>query len=321
MTLQLDRTPGAVSGTHQDFLAAVGERLGPAHAAFFATPLSDGGGTAWVVQGGDSRAFADLDPADREALRRYAGSVVSDIRRVAEGENSVIRRHFAAMRRIPSLDYLYAVDGRAVVTRWGAAQGHDPLGALDDGRSFVIRQGFPRLPPRLLSSALAGAAAGFLVAALMLGAMPAAPACVAPATADLPQGKWQSHDLSMLRGCWHRISNMVVTDIRTNAENPVAEWTLCFADDGRTGRQTLHYSSGAACSSNVTARFEGDTLVISAERCVDHTHDRMFVFLRTIFRCTRLDDLKASCPAYADDPLVEADRAWGPGVFQRSGLR
>ncbi|MBB2206428.1 hypothetical protein [Gluconacetobacter takamatsuzukensis] len=320
MTLQLDRTPGTVSSAHRDFLAAVGERLGQAHMAFFATPVAESGETVWSAHGRDSRAFADLDPAGREAMRRYAGSVISDIRRVAEGEDGVIRRHFAVMRRIPSLDCLYAVDGRAVVTRWGTAEAADPLGALDDGRPFVIRQGFPKLPPRLLSSALAGTAFGFLIAALMLRAMPLTPACavaVRPAAVDLPREKWRSHDLSMLKGCWHRISNMKTQDIVTGAKTPVREWTFCFADDGMTGQQSLYYSNGGACRGDIATRFDGDILVISAERCIDKA--RHSTFVRTIYRCTRDDDQRATCPGYADDPGVPSPSPPGVGVFQRAG--
>ncbi|MBB2166615.1 hypothetical protein HLH26_19215 [Gluconacetobacter sp. 1b LMG 1731] len=318
MMLQLDRTPGEVSGAHHDFLAAVADRLGSAHAAFFATPAPDGDGTLWIADGTDSRAPVDLDPAARAALHRYAGSILSDIRRVAERENGGIRRHFAVMRRIPSLDCLYAVDGRAVATRWGTAQGNDPIRALDDGRPAVTHRGFPGLPPRLLLSALAGTAAGFLVGTLMLRAVPPPPACaVATRPVDLPRQKWQSHDLSMLKGCWHRISNMKTVNIVTQASTAVQEWTFCFADDGTTGQQTLRYTNAGLCTSPIAAHFEGDTLVIAAERCIDQPHHNTFV--QTVYRCTRDDDEKATCPGYTVDPLVPSPGPPGVGIFQRPG--
>jgi hypothetical protein len=117
---------------------------------------------------------------------------------------------------------------------------------------------------------------------------PALPPALAPEPA-LPRDRWDRHDLSLLEGCWHRISNMSTYDPGTNRDSPVSAWRICFGGDG-SGSQTITWQDGTRCSGAVTARFAGDRLVTDAARC---TGNRSFV--RSEEDCVRVSDQEARC--------------------------
>ena len=338
MIVHLDKSTGGVPAAAQAFVAAVRDRLGVDHAALFATPVAQGDGVVWTSEGDKSLNFFEFDASAQDALLLQAGSILADIRRVAESENGVIRQYFPGMHQIPSLDCLFGVDGRAVVTRWGGAGGVDLLTGFSDRKLKSVGAVFPPLPPRLLRSALDGVGAGLLVAAVWVCLLPLPSICkvvpplehahlaaeVHPVAArpppvdDLPATKWQAHDLSMLKGCWHRLTNMVAVNIETHIPQSVALWTFCFDDRGDGGQQTLQYTNNSICKGRFSSHFEGDTLIIEADRCLSISTGQNF--LATTYRCTRLDQEKASCLGYTNDPRYSNHDKPSEGLFQRSAV-
>lgn len=338
MTAQLDKSAGSVPAAQQAFVAAVRDRLGADHAALFATPVAQGDGVVWTCEGQKSLSFFELEASAQDALLLQAGSILADIRRVAESENGAIRQYFPGMHWIPSMDCLFGVDGRAVITRWGMVGGIDLLTGFGDGKRKPAGTVFPPLPPRLLHSALGGVGVGLLVAALLTYLLPLPFLCKAdfpfghahsasatrPATAhlplanDLPATKWQAHDLSMLKGCWHRLTNMVAINVDTHIPQSVASWTFCFDEQGNSGQQSLQYSNNSICKGKFSSHFEGDTLIIDADSCFSISNGQNF--LATTYRCTRLDQEKASCLGYTKDPRYSNPDKPAEGLFQRSAL-
>lgn len=129
-------TPEAV---HRSLVSAVRRRLTEAHARIFARPATVATGWAWEAEGAKVKAFAELAPADRQALTLALGSILSDIRRVAEHGNAPeIERCAALLPEVPDLGCLFAVDGAPVLAAWGFvnADAQRPPGLLarfDDG--------------------------------------------------------------------------------------------------------------------------------------------------------------------------------------------
>ncbi|MDE7548958.1 hypothetical protein PY793_13345 [Acetobacter fabarum] len=338
MTVHLDKSVGDVPAAAQAFVAAVRDRLGADHAALFAMPVAQGDGVAWTSEGQKSLNFFEFDASTQDALLLQAGSILADIRHVAESENGAIRQYFPGMHWIPSLNCLFGVDGRAVVTRWGRAGGVDLLTGFGDRKLKPVEAVFPPLPPRLLRSALGGVGVGLLVATVWVSLLPVPLMCkgvpplghthvadtvrptavVPPLADDLPAAKWQSHDLSMLKGCWHRLTNMVAVNVETHVPQSVALWTFCFDDQGDGGQQSLQYADNSICKGRFSSHFEGDTLIIEADRCLSISSGQNF--LATTYRCTRLDQEKASCLGYTNDPRYSNHDKPAEGLFQRSAL-
>ena len=167
---------------HAALTTEIAARLSAAHAAILAEPVppgEPGGRIVWRAPGARARAFADLSPEDRRALTNALGSILSDIRRAAEsGESPALRAAWPALREVPDLDSLHAVDGRPVLSAWGHAPASGrPTGLLarfDDGRAW-------RAPPR--APWAAWGLAGGAVACLALAAgllMPIAGATLFP---------------------------------------------------------------------------------------------------------------------------------------------
>ena len=152
-------------------LQAEAGRLSPAHAALFAQPVAEEGGTAWGAPGARMARYADIDAASRAALTAEAGRILSDLRREAERQaasgGGPLVALWLAIAEIPSFDLVFAVDGRPVLAGWahvgGAAPG--PLGLLarfDDGRHW-------RPPPRRPWGAWIATLAGPALLALLAG--------------------------------------------------------------------------------------------------------------------------------------------------------
>lgn len=114
-----------------------------------------------------------------------------------------------------------------------------------------------------------------------------------PPEPDIPEQEWEEQDLGLLEGCWERVTNMVVIDHETGEETPVAEWRICFDEQGN-GTQELTYENGVTCSGTVTAEFRPDgrmRLIDDGDLpCSDGT--RIF---RGINDCRRLPDGTARC--------------------------
>jgi hypothetical protein len=127
---------------------------------------------------------------------------------------------------------------------------------------------------------------------LPVAARPPPPHAEAPPTPPpaLPSDRWNRHDLSMLEGCWSRISNMVVRSVATGRPLSVANWRLCFDRAGH-GTQTITLREGGRCTGSVQATFDDERVLMRATRCTGPG----FFFVRSQQDCTRTSDEEATC--------------------------
>lgn len=333
---------GEAAAWHAALAAEITAHLSPAHAAILATPVPGDGGIRWETRAAQAIRYADLPPADRQALIRAVAVILSDIRRLAEsGSAHAVARCWPMLREIPEFGMVFAADGRPVLAGWGAvpASATAPrrlLAEADDNRPWQPRA---RPPWRIYATVAAALALFALFSGLLPSrlAVPLAPIqqchvdpdevaaldeqaqtnerhgvlqaelarlvqeegrrrllCPLPAIATppaLPHDRWNQHDLSMLEGCWSRISNMTVRDIATDRALPVATWRICFDRQG-TGSQTLTLQNGSQCTGSVQATFADNRLVTQAARC---TGPSFGTFVRSEQVCTRVSDDEADC--------------------------
>ncbi len=107
---------------HATLVGEIARHLSPNHALLLARPEPGEGGTAWVADGAARNRYADLPAEGRRALDLATGAILSDIRRLAEsGAASTVREAWPALREIPDMGHLFAVDGRPVLAAWGHA--------------------------------------------------------------------------------------------------------------------------------------------------------------------------------------------------------
>jgi hypothetical protein len=158
-------------GWHAALVAEIANHLSPAHAAVLAVPSQAEGRLRWTVSGNRARGFADLPVQDRQALTRALGSILSDIRRLAEsGAAPTVAAAWPMLSEVPELGQFWAVDGRPVLSAWGFAPGaaSQPAGLLaryDDGIRWTAE---PRPPWGTWAAAAGTLAALALVAGLLL---------------------------------------------------------------------------------------------------------------------------------------------------------
>lgn len=172
-------------GWHAALTDEISRHLSPAHAALLAPAQPTPSGTAWLADGIRWSRFADLPAADRARLTEAVGAILSDIRRLAEsGAAPAVRAAWPALREIPDMGHLFAVDGRPVLAAWGHAGAGAPgfLSRYDDG---VPWRAAPRPPWALYgatlgSLALLALAAGLLLPVVGLRWTPLPAACAIP---------------------------------------------------------------------------------------------------------------------------------------------
>lgn len=155
---------------HAALEGEIARHLSPAHALILARPERVEGGTAWIADGAVRSRYADLSADGRRALDAATGAILSDIRRLAEsGAAPAVREAWPALRDIPDMGHLFAVDGRPVLAAWGhAGEGAGvpgQLARLDDG---VPWRTVPRAPWGRYGAALGVLAALALAAGLLL---------------------------------------------------------------------------------------------------------------------------------------------------------
>ncbi|HUN40521.1 MAG TPA: hypothetical protein VMU81_09540 [Acetobacteraceae bacterium] len=149
-------------GWHSALTQALAHHLSPAHAAILARPEQTADGIAWHADGDRALPLAALGLPERRALLAAAGSILSDIRRLAEsGRAPIVATCWPALREIPDLGGLFALDGRPVLAGWGMipADAAIPPGFLaphDDGLGWALPPApsplLPRLPWRSLAA-------------------------------------------------------------------------------------------------------------------------------------------------------------------------
>ncbi|MBV9758841.1 MAG: hypothetical protein JO047_17485 [Alphaproteobacteria bacterium] len=156
----------SVEAWHQAITAELARNLGPVHAGLFATPIAAAAAFAWTVPGAEIRRYSDLPAESRRALTAAIGSLLSDIRRLAEsGAAPAVAAAWPALREVPDYTHVFAVDGRPVLAAWGhvGLAGRPGLFArLDDGLPW-------RPPPRAPWPRYAAAGGGLMLFALAAG--------------------------------------------------------------------------------------------------------------------------------------------------------
>lgn len=133
------------------------------HAQIFAQPDYNNDIVRWNTDGQFSLAWKELDQTQQQQLLESTRSILSDIAKITERyPGLVISRFFHQCRQFPTLDCLYAVDGKPVITSWGYAGENgafDPLAGMKrkTGNHLIIWDSFPWV------TALSAFAMGLLV--------------------------------------------------------------------------------------------------------------------------------------------------------------
>jgi hypothetical protein len=146
---------------------------------------------------------------------------------------------------------------------------------------------------------------------------PVAPVQPPPARTDLPEDRWNKHDISMLKGCWKRYTNMKLVEVRTNRIISVKDWELCF-DAGGHGTQTITLSSGARCKNGLSAHFNSDNTLQFDElrRCVFGPPNAGLSRYLTKAVCVRESDIEAICDMrHTEGPIAGEESL---GQFRRA---
>jgi hypothetical protein len=355
-----------VAAWHAALTSEIAAHLTPEHAFLLASPVNDAGNLSWFAEGTAMRRFGELDRDDRDRLTSATTAILSDIRRLAEsGKAAAVAAAWPALRTIPDLTHLFAVDGRPVLAGWGfssPAGGSGPLAAFDDGIAWPAP---PKLPWQVYGGTLAGLAALALVCGLLLvpvggWLLPSPAVCRAapgqlelmseqsreaartdtlraqlaqlregrggqalqcpiphaavvppppvprpprpvepvpaptppPKQADLPENRWNRHDVGILKGCWNNSTRFTMNEERTGRVNQVKKWTFCFDDKGH-GRQRIELDDGEHCENDMSATFGSDNSL----RLLESDECR---FQRGPLRpgrmiCERQSDLDALC--------------------------
>ncbi len=184
---------------HAALAAEIARHLSPAHALLLARPERTEGGMAWTADGASRSRYAELPAEARRALDLAAGAILSDIRRLAEsGVAPAMREAWPALREIPDMGHLFAVDGRPVLAAWG----HAGDGAGVTGRLARLDDGVPwraaaRAPWGRYGAALGVLAALALAAGLLLPwaapwlVQPPAACAIVPGQLDAMRGQME----------------------------------------------------------------------------------------------------------------------------------
>lgn len=103
-----------------DFLHKLALQVSPQHAALFAKPNDVKDQIYWETEGKKAVPFHSLPEVQQQETIRVIQSILVDIASIARlHPKEQWSRNFAFYSCIPSLDYVYVVDGRPVLTGWG----------------------------------------------------------------------------------------------------------------------------------------------------------------------------------------------------------
>ncbi|MFT9450288.1 hypothetical protein [Gluconobacter japonicus] len=314
----IDRSSNSSDHTYAPALIqALAQRLSPAHAALFATPVQEVGGTNWYSAGSQHVPISDLTPASADALLRHAASILSDIRRVANSEAGLIRTHYRQLITLPDGNSIHVVDGRPVLSRWGCgATTPQWITDLDDGRPPPQQCSVFPDPPRLWPVALMGATLGLAAGASVLLFTPATQAC----RDIINHALWYKQDLAAISGCWVRSSNMegTVNDVVTH--DGYKSWQLCMDSDGRHGTLNVTLDvgpDGTSCTAPALGTFKDGKAVITTPYC----KSVLYTYLPRIAICKQKDNDHMLCdihPNIADASLPPDAAKYHEGELTRS---
>ena len=196
--------PGGLdhAAAHAQLVRLITDAGAPESAGLFAAPTPEGDALGFSVPAGEVARFDELDAEGRALLRLEIGRLVSVTRRAAEtaamrdpAGSGHLPALVAAAIEIPSFEYVFAHEGRPVLTGWGMTPAAAPLGlglvkVLDDGR--------PADPPPRAPWLVLGITA--LVLVLLAGAAWAlAPWLVRWAGVEAPVCKVDADQLAIMR--------------------------------------------------------------------------------------------------------------------------
>ena len=110
--------------------------------------------------------------------------------------------------------------------------------------------------------------------------------------ADLPQDRWDQHDLAMLEGCWRSTTPMSTQEEATGRVRQVTRWRLCFDRAGH-GRQSISWSDSRSRQGSMRAAFADNSKLklTDTERC----NGTGVVLRMGRFECERISDNEANC--------------------------
>ena len=115
-----------------------------------------------------------------------------------------------------------------------------------------------------------------------------------PPHADLPQDRWDRHDLALLEGCWNLYTVITVFNQDGTGGSKIRSWRQCFDGHG-AGRQTVALEDGRQCDGALAASFDPD----AALRVTEPTACRGSLYLSRSERlCRRLGDAEAECSGH-----------------------
>lgn len=120
---------------------------------------------------------------------------------------------------------------------------------------------------------------------------------------DIDEAKWRDEEIDLLEGCWNLDSDYSVRDVVTGVVSGVAEWHMCFDDQG-VGRQSMILESGVQCASGVSARFQSEKLILMDSTDVD-CDDRSYIHQRET-TCEPAPDGTADCTSLSLERQVRA---------------
>ncbi len=120
------------------------------------------------------------------------------------------------------------------------------------------------------------------------------PSPASPPRTDLPQDRWDRHDLAMLEGCWNLYTTITVFREDGTGGSKVRSWRQCF--DGRgAGRQTIALEDGRQCDGALAASFDQDAALRVTEPTACHGSLHL---ARSERLCRRLGDAEAECSGH-----------------------
>ncbi|AQS92411.1 hypothetical protein HKD28_10645 [Gluconobacter sp. LMG 1744] len=275
-------------------------RLGAAHAALFSLPQSDvsATGTEWMTTGTQAIAAEELPTTTREALYAHAGSILADLRRVAQSEPGILRTYADRLRSFPDHGSLFVVDGRPVLARWGQTP-YTPtwVSRFDDFRPpQAARVLFPA-SPNLLITALVAILFGLIAAAILIWTLPQNGQCL---LAD-NIARWKHHDPTVMAGCWERANNMSAASNDVLTPSDYKLWEVCMKPDGQNGSLRLELANQAPCTAKATSHFDGDKTVLETEACQLPS----LIYLPRTLTCHQHDSGHIACIIHVDAPLSE----------------
>lgn len=109
----------------------------------------------------------------------------------------------------------------------------------------------------------------------------------------LPQEMWDKKDLTMLAGCWNRITDMRVFDIDTRRNIGVQSWRMCFDSHGG-GNQEVVLDGGADCRGDLRAEFTADGQLRFEDLANIHCNQNRVIY-RGVGSCARISETEANC--------------------------